>query len=357
MSGNLSKQELKDIICRFFDQEWPDVNADGLEVRKDGEGYCNRVFVVSREVGVSEAVEPAAVVVKMYGGNDFDCSAHPIKNSPTEEAVIVHCLSEAGLGPKLYGVFLGGRVEEYATGGTLTPADSVADPSIDVEKAKAFARFHSLQLPLVKDKMLKIREKEYCLLPETRKKLVEDVESTAPGLLSKMKSLLEWNITAEKEWLFQVFEESNFRRSFVHSDSNYTNMILRPDGRVTMIDYEFSCYGYSCLDLGGHFVFRQLDARNRTDSLSGFGYADEEKIRSFLEVYVDELEKIGKRQETDTVDNLMLETDYGSLLCCLIFGEMMMAVADPAFIYQKQMISCAYCFYENYTNIKKKLMA
>ena len=64
----------------------------------------------------SEDGEPTKVLLRIYG--------QIIKENPetvVTDSVIYGLLAEKKLGPKLYGVFTGGRVEEYVKVGCLSP--------------------------------------------------------------------------------------------------------------------------------------------------------------------------------------------------------------------------------------------
>lgn len=56
-------------------------------------------------------------------------------------------MSHLKYGPVLYGIFGDGRVEELLEG-SVYPGERLRDPLIEREVANAYARFHSLNLPL-----------------------------------------------------------------------------------------------------------------------------------------------------------------------------------------------------------------
>ncbi len=61
--------------------------------------------------------EPAKVMLRIYG--------QIIRENPdtvVTDSVIFSALAEKNMGPKLYGVFTGGRVEEYLDVSTVKPA-------------------------------------------------------------------------------------------------------------------------------------------------------------------------------------------------------------------------------------------
>lgn len=70
--------------------------------------------------------------------------------SGPQQAVVYWELSRRGSGPKINGLFPGGRLEEYINSHTLTAAESASE-LIRRDIAHSYARLHSLQIPLRKD--------------------------------------------------------------------------------------------------------------------------------------------------------------------------------------------------------------
>lgn len=66
-------------------------------------------------VGAKEGhdIEPKKVLVRYYGGNFLPPDAPMRTLTETGEVLVFYALGEKGIGPKLWGSFAGGRVEEY----------------------------------------------------------------------------------------------------------------------------------------------------------------------------------------------------------------------------------------------------
>jgi hypothetical protein len=60
-------------------------------------------------------------------------------------------MSRRGWGPKVYGFFPGGQLEEYFVGSHTLTAKEAWDVVVRCAVAKSYARLHSLQLPLRRD--------------------------------------------------------------------------------------------------------------------------------------------------------------------------------------------------------------
>ncbi|VEL40865.1 unnamed protein product, partial [Protopolystoma xenopodis] len=87
---------------------------------------------------------PSKVLIRVYGEvlrNNLD--------SLVLDSVIFALLSEKRLGPRLYGVFRGGRIEEYIASRPLR-TDELRIPCISAEIARHLARLHLLNMPLPK---------------------------------------------------------------------------------------------------------------------------------------------------------------------------------------------------------------
>ena len=94
-----------------------------------------------------------------------------------------------------------------------------------------------------------------------------------------------------------------------------------------LIDYELACYGYSAMDLGGHFTMRLHDAEHLDSFLSGEEFATDAEIRFFLRAYLEESWRLGsiarvKGESDDTaLDHLQRETLIGSMIHSLFVIE------------------------------------
>ena len=92
---------------------------------------------------------PTSLVVKTYGGNIFTKQAAELSsiNSCLVQSIIFHQQSTRGWGPKLYGLFDGGRIEEFIDCHTLTAQEAFSD-ELMADVVTAYACFHSLKLSI-----------------------------------------------------------------------------------------------------------------------------------------------------------------------------------------------------------------
>lgn len=357
MAPAITNQLAKDKICLFFTEEWPQADAAGLDVVKITDGYSNTVHIVRRNN--KSVIEPAVVILRHYGGNDFDLTTWVTKNSESEETLIVKEMSDKGWGPTVYGIFAGGRVEEYIDGCSLVPQQLADDRSICLEIARNYARFHSLQLPLQKQKFTTFRKRVSKADPQRRAALEQEVHEKRPDLLSKLALLLDWETTKDKEWLFQIFEKQQFRQGFSIVDPNYLNILLRKDRKkdksfIVLVDYELAAYGYTALDMGGHLLMRLIKPRDSEDMLSGLEFPSMEEIRDFVTAYSHECQELGTLREQDTIDHLVQESLYGCLMSTIYILEQVHGNMDMISS-EIKMISGIAKVGENYHSLKAKI--
>ena len=315
---------------------------------------------------------PDSLVYKKYGGNKMGKIVFEISrvNSPLVQSLISHEVSKRGWGPKLYGLFDSGRIEEYVDSRVLLASEAFEEQMAS-HVAKAYARFHSLDLPLEKlscnpvalarqsflskrslfqkkiDSALakkKAREPYQALLyspfregftgffsglresfftqrPLSQKRM-DPAIAEEKGFQS-FQALLNFPFEEEYTWVFSVVEKIDHRKAFCSIYPNYLNRLVLNDETVEhrcfIIDYDLSCWCDRGFDLGAHFVFRLINAEDH-DNLSGAPYPSRKEQRYFLARYLEEASKLFHDFDPDGMDNvdhLQLETDIYALVVLL----------------------------------------
>lgn len=269
-SDTLTWKEGKCIISKFFPREWSTVEEDQVTISKISGGYVNSVYLVERKASAGAKSEPNQLIIRQSGGGRITFRPEDeelFKNTIIEESIIFYEASKLLIAPKLYGVYERGRVEEYVSSHTLKCND-VTDESIRCEIARKFASFHSMKIPIRRDKYhdirrIIIRDMTACACLDQRVKCIPQY------LLNEninFDSILAYDYLSEYRWLNGVLENVKSRVSLLLSDNNYLNVLIRDDGgdhtkdgRVVLIDFEAAYYGPRLLDFGGHFVLRTID--------------------------------------------------------------------------------------------------
>lgn len=110
-------------------------------------GLSNWLYNVELPEGAAPVRgEPRQVLLRLYGQVHGERALEGL----ITESVIFTLLSERRLGPKLHGIFPGGRIEEYIPARPLLTKE-LADPSLSSLIAEKMANIHSMQVPISKE--------------------------------------------------------------------------------------------------------------------------------------------------------------------------------------------------------------
>ncbi|RXN01955.1 Choline kinase alpha, partial [Acipenser ruthenus] len=193
-------------------------------------GLSNKLFLCSLpDTLQSVEDEPRNVLLRLYGAIlQMSCNKGESKQANKEnpfqgaeamvlESVMFAILAERALGPKLYGIFPQGRLEQFIPSRRLD-TDELGLPELSAEIAEKMARFHGMRMPFNK----------------------------------------------EPKWLFGTMEKTLLESTpspvvFCHNDCQEGNVLLL-QGRENLdkqklmfIDFEYSSYNYRGFDIGNHF--------------------------------------------------------------------------------------------------------
>lgn len=241
------------------------------------------------------------------------------------ENVTLLKLSDLGLSPKVFGIYDGGRVDEFIDCSILTATQS-KEPDIKRDIAISLARIHSTDVPIakvpkdvfisavqIKDTFFQ-HQKESFLTSEALKKAGVDVQT-----------IVDFDYDTEFKWLKGALDKFDFQRSVLSlMDLNFENCLVRknpPPGllKVLLIDYEFSSYRFRGYDIFSHFMFRMV--RIKDNDRSGEPYPSEDDRRDFIRMYLNEFKRLGCRDfdenGLDSVDHVLGEVELCGLLCLL----------------------------------------
>lgn len=160
-------------ICRdYLTGAWKTIPAEDLQLRRISGGLSNFLYYVSlpedhqqrsdtprsnyssgsssskraRKDSYSSMLEPKEVMLRIYGQTHGE---HALETMLTE-SVVFTLLSERKLGPKLHGIFPGGRIEQYIPARALKTAE-LGDSKISLKVAEKMAAIHSLDIPVSKE--------------------------------------------------------------------------------------------------------------------------------------------------------------------------------------------------------------
>src|SRR5699024_3437925 len=102
---------------------------------------------------------------------------------------------------------------------------------------------------------------------------------------------------------------------FTHNDMLGTNLLLtEPDGKLLVIDFEYSSYGCRGYDLGVFLYQHGLEP----NEYAKFAMPDDDILKQFICLYIEECENISpgySDKQTNSLERILHETK----LCMLVF--------------------------------------
>uniref|UniRef100_A0AC34Q9K8 Choline kinase n=1 Tax=Panagrolaimus sp. JU765 TaxID=591449 RepID=A0AC34Q9K8_9BILA len=274
-NSHLEFKEKTHILCaRFLGGAWKTVSLENMKITRIKGGMSNMLFLCRlTENHPPIDNEPDKVLLRVYFNPETE--SHLVA-----ESVIFTLLSERHLGPKLYGIFSGGRLEEYIPSRPLHCAE-IAVPTISNKIARRLAHVHQLEVPIWKepDYLCDALERwlhQLATIPSAHSTfdLPESYHEFSPKTLT-IKDLEE-----EIEFLRQRINYSTSKVSFCHNDLQEGNILLPKassgnirlpvsdesttsnslsafnphDPRLVLIDFEYASYNYRGFDFANHFV-------------------------------------------------------------------------------------------------------
>ncbi|XP_071104483.1 choline/ethanolamine kinase-like [Haliotis cracherodii] len=227
---------------------WAKITEDEIIVKHLSGGLTNFLYLCSLpKTLVPDAGEPTCVLLRIYGHIAKSSKEFVVHNS-----VVFALLSEKGMGPKLYGIYHDGRIEEYIPTQALLTSDLVT-PSISHLIARKLAHFHQLDMPLCKEpRWLKNIVDGW--LTEIKNNFSQHSESNP-----KMKKLMSFNLEQEFKELMLILSRVRSPVVFCHNDLQEGNILFlkdepNPARQMTVIDWEYCSYNFRGFDIGNHFI-------------------------------------------------------------------------------------------------------
>lgn len=224
-------RDLLEIILALKVQTWSSsdtLSAEGVKVFKVSGSLTNAVFFISYPSSPSLKT----LLLRIYGPSSSQLISRP------RELHTLHILSSRyRIGPRLYGTFENGRVEEYFESAALTAAE-MRDPIISSWIGSRMAELHCVDVALIEETSLgaqgerpeweiAARKNVRGWLPSAREVL------RLPSVSDEFKSALDLDRFVEDwdrymAWLSN-WEGSNCasKRVFAHNDTQYGNLLMR----------------------------------------------------------------------------------------------------------------------------------
>uniref|UniRef100_A0A8C4ZTP9 ethanolamine kinase n=1 Tax=Gadus morhua TaxID=8049 RepID=A0A8C4ZTP9_GADMO len=305
--------------CRdFLSGSWKTIPESDFQISIVSGGLSNLLYMCNLPAQVATvAEEPRRVLLRVYG------AILQGVDSLVLESVMFAILAERTLGPKLYGIFPEGRLEEYLPNDRMR-TEELYDPSISSEIACKVARFHKMQMPFNK----------------------------------------------EPKWLFGTIDRQLLAATpspvvFCHNDVTEGN-ILKLEGRdpssterLMLIDFEYSSYNYRGFDFGNHFcewMYNYTYNEWPFYRASAESYPTREQqlhfIRNYLAEYRTFSDSTSQEDKTQEEEAMLIEANRYALASHFLWGLWSIIQAKISKI-EFGYMDYAYCRFEAYFKQKK----
>ncbi len=275
-------------------------------------GNSGRLYIVE---DVSKTI--GKFLVRLYGGKVLE-KDDVCKDGKCEatEGIVFFANGIEGLGPKLLGVFDGGRVEEFVPSHRLTEAD-LADDNNARELIRKLARFHALQLPVSKKK----RDLLHISATYQDQYIKENIVKLATRCNVNLDELsyLEEDYVVEHSFLRSFESKVGGRLVLCHGDLNKNNILVRDtpdkfDERVMLIDYELAGRDYRGCDLAALLISRTVEMKDDGKFHIVCEWPDDDYRRMIFTEYLLETKKLNyfefDENGLDSIDHVMMEVDF-----------------------------------------------
>lgn len=223
--------------------------------------------------------------------------------------------------------------------GSVYPGERLRDPLIEREVAHAYARFHSLNLPLP-DMTDQLFTNQFKPISEDIRQVFEENRIDLSFMSLDGDTYLPW-IRAE-------MEKIRSRIVLCQFDTNQQNVFIRDNPRegehkVVLLDYEMAKKTFRGIDIGGHFINRTVkwDVFDK-EKTTGYPYPSIEERKRFINFYLEETERLGylsdfDRNGRDSVENVLVEARLGTLLYIVLLqgfiSQRIKSVIDNDFMF------------------------
>ncbi|KAI1299612.1 Choline kinase alpha [Halotydeus destructor] len=329
---DISKEEALEFCANFVGGSWENLSQGDFEMQVLRRGMINRIFVCENKcVDDGNLDEPKKVILRLYGGKVLHVDHIWRNGGVMEEVLVSHVMSYLKLGPRLLGVFPGGRLEQYLESRPFGHKDFLA-PKMEALFARNLARMHAIKMPFAK-KQRDVLDRAETMLPDWLERGKAELEALVLGSeYEQLKTtVLDFDLSKEFDWLRSLRPRIKSRQVLSHGDMNPANCLVVEKAasdceKLILIDYEFSNYGPRGYDIGAHFYNRLMELIETKDgSISYLEYPTEDERRHFIRAYNDEMNNINaydldvSENGVDNEDNMLTEAEFWILGLTLFF--------------------------------------
>ncbi|XP_058161067.1 choline kinase alpha isoform X1 [Dasypus novemcinctus] len=311
------------VWCKeFLPGAWRGLREDQFHISVIRGGLSNMLFQCSLpDTVATTADEPRKVLLRLYGAI-LKMGAE----ATVLESVMFAILAERSLGPKLYGIFPQGRLEQFIPSRRLD-TEELSLPEISAEIAEKMATFHGMKMPFNKEPKWLFGTMEKYLNQVLR------IKFTGESKVKQLQKLLSYDLPLEMENLRALLESTPSPVVFCHNDCQEGNILLL-EGRensekqkLMLIDFEYSSYNYRGFDIGNHFCEWMYDYNYekypffRANILK---YPSRKQqlhfISSYLATFQNGFENLSHEEKSVIEEELLLEVNRFALASHFFWG-------------------------------------
>ncbi|XP_064599853.1 choline kinase alpha-like [Liolophura sinensis] len=228
---------------------WANLPEEDFQISPLSGGLTNMMYICTLPSHCKlQGSEPRRLLVRVYG--ELSKSMAFVLNS----SVLFSILAERKLGPKLFGVFPRGRVEEFLPARPLLTKE-LAKPEISRQIARKLAMFHSLSVPLCKQPSW-----FFANLERWVDQAVDNMRyDNKLALNDRLHKYLSFDLLMEFRELKQRLLNENSPVLFCHNDLQEGNILLEKkeddeEPVLTFIDLDYCNYNYRGFDFANHMM-------------------------------------------------------------------------------------------------------
>ncbi|KAM4617815.1 choline kinase alpha-like isoform 1-T1 [Discoglossus pictus] len=323
----------------FLPGAWRGLDEERFQISIIRGGLSNMLFLCSLPEDVkSVSNEPRSVLLRIYGAIlQMSCNKGDTQETQREnffqgaeamvmESVMFAILAERSLGPKLYGIFPQGRLEQFVPSRKLE-TEELSLPDMSAEIAEKMARFHGMIMPFNKEPKWLFGTMEKYL------KQVLKIKFTRESHARKLNKVLSYNLPKEMANLRSLLEATPSPVVFCHNDCQEGNILLL-EGRencekqkLMLIDFEYSSYNYRGFDIGNHFCEWMYDYTYEQFPFfkASFSKYPSKKqqlhfITSYLAEFQPGFENISNEERSKMENEMLIEINRFALASHLFWG-------------------------------------
>ncbi|XP_074599484.1 choline kinase alpha-like [Brevipalpus obovatus] len=311
------RQKVSEVLINFF-------GSNPTSIQRLPAGRSNRVYLCSIQ---SRNNNEQYLIVRLYGSSFIEASQSASHNRE-KEVLICFIASEKRIGPKLVGLFDGGRIEEFVPSSHPT-CDQYEGPSVFKVLAEKIAAIHSINMPVPKkwdsNSMLNGMFEAF----SSNGKLDDFRSHRISNPFSE--SLMSFDFREEIDFIAPLFSLYPSKLVFCHNDLNRTNILLRNDStgldlsrKMVLIDFEYAAYGYRWSDFVVVFAEVCFCHWKESGEFMVSKYPDQKKRLFMAKSYIQTLNALSRSHDQDSlreeeqIKRLEAEMAFGILPACMI---------------------------------------